>query len=246
MNIPTRQRPCRTGPRHSAGATLIVGMILLLLLTGISLTSLKAIKTDERLAGNLQDRHVAFQAAEAALREAEGYLDRPSLPPAVQGKVYEYGDPNNPGPLELHHRQRQGVRRGVGRDRRSAALHHRADERCRGARAERSAGRPTPVDRPLPHDRTRLRRFSQYARGPSDDLSTQRTVIASEGRIDKNPTSTGHEGPPWQTMRSAARVFASAADRMSGWHLISISPPGHGPREPRVGGQRRRPHEVQP
>jgi type IV pilus assembly protein PilX len=76
-------------------------MILLLLLTAISLTSLKAIKTDERLAGNLQDRHVAFQAAEAALREAEAYLDRPSLPPAVQNKVYEYGDPDNPGPLQL-------------------------------------------------------------------------------------------------------------------------------------------------
>jgi type IV pilus assembly protein PilX len=55
-------------------------MILLLLLTAVSLTSLKAIKTDERLAGNLQDRYVAFQAAESALREAEDFLEQAALP----------------------------------------------------------------------------------------------------------------------------------------------------------------------
>lgn len=56
-------------------------MILLLLMSAVALTSLKAIKTDERMAGNLQDRYLAFQAAEAALREGEGLLDEPALPP---------------------------------------------------------------------------------------------------------------------------------------------------------------------
>lgn len=62
------------------GNALIVGMILLLLMSVISLTSLKAIRTDERLAGNLQDRYLAFQAAEAALRAAEELLEQPALP----------------------------------------------------------------------------------------------------------------------------------------------------------------------
>lgn len=71
----------RHGRAHSArGATLLIGMILLLLMSAVALTSLKAIKTEERMAGNLQDRYLAFQAAEAALREAEGLLDSPSLP----------------------------------------------------------------------------------------------------------------------------------------------------------------------
>ena len=55
-------------------------MVLLLLLTAISLTSLKAIKTDERLSGNLEDRYLAFQAAEAGLRDAEDFLKRRPLP----------------------------------------------------------------------------------------------------------------------------------------------------------------------
>ena len=61
--------------RRQRGATFVIAMVLMLLMTVVTLTSFKAIKTDERLAGNLQDRTVAFQAAEAALREAEATLE---------------------------------------------------------------------------------------------------------------------------------------------------------------------------
>lgn len=75
-----RSRQSTRSQGRDRGSALIVGMVLLLLMTAISLTTLKAIKTDERMAGNLQDRYLAFQAAEAALREAEGILERPALP----------------------------------------------------------------------------------------------------------------------------------------------------------------------
>lgn len=68
-----------TGPQPSRGATLIVGMILLLLMTVLALVSLKSIRTDERMAGNLQDDYLAFQAAEAALRDGETLLSDPDL-----------------------------------------------------------------------------------------------------------------------------------------------------------------------
>lgn len=83
--------------RRTRGATLLVGMILLLLMSAVALTSLKAIKTEERMAGNLQDRNLAFQAAEAALREAEVVLGQPSLPSfgAANG-LYHFYDHNVP------------------------------------------------------------------------------------------------------------------------------------------------------
>jgi len=101
--VPIRRISPRTSSRRAShGATLIVGMILLLLMTAIALTTLKAIKTDEHLTGNQQDRHLAFQAAEAGLREAELLLEQPSLPPFDgNAGLYLYTDPGIPVPLEL-------------------------------------------------------------------------------------------------------------------------------------------------
>ena len=88
--------------RRCRGASLIVGMILLLMMTAVSLTSLKAIKTDERLAGNLQDRYLAFQAAEAALREAENFLEQATLPPFMgTAGLYRFDDQNVPVPFDF-------------------------------------------------------------------------------------------------------------------------------------------------
>lgn len=92
------------GPNRTRGATLIVGMILLMLMTSIALTTLKAVKTDEHLTGNLQDRNLAFQAAEAGLREAEGVLEQPSLPPFNGSNgLYLFSDANVPSPFGFTH-----------------------------------------------------------------------------------------------------------------------------------------------
>jgi len=93
----TIRPPCRA--RRTRGATLIIGMILLLLMSTAALTSLKAIRTDERMAGNLQDRFLAFQSAESALRAGEAMLARPALPVfSAAAGLYRFDDQNVPSP----------------------------------------------------------------------------------------------------------------------------------------------------
>lgn len=72
---------------HSArqgGAALIVVLLLLLIVTLIGLASMRGAILQERMAAATYSRSMAFQAAEAALKEAEAMLasDRP-VPPAA-------------------------------------------------------------------------------------------------------------------------------------------------------------------
>jgi type IV pilus assembly protein PilX len=53
------------------GSVLIIGMLLLLLMTLLGLITTSETRTDARITSNNLDRAIAFQAAEAALREAE-------------------------------------------------------------------------------------------------------------------------------------------------------------------------------
>jgi len=57
------------------GAVLIISMIILLLLTMLGVTSMRTTQLEERMAGNARDRHVAFEAAEAALVAGEEFAD---------------------------------------------------------------------------------------------------------------------------------------------------------------------------
>jgi type IV pilus assembly protein PilX len=56
---------------NQSGAVLIVSLIMLLLLTLIGASSMQTTSLEEKMAGNLRDRNLAFQAAESALRDAE-------------------------------------------------------------------------------------------------------------------------------------------------------------------------------
>ncbi len=56
---------------HQSGAVLIVSLIILLLLTLLGVTSIRTTTMEEKMAGNMRNRDLAFQAAESALREAE-------------------------------------------------------------------------------------------------------------------------------------------------------------------------------
>lgn len=56
------------------GAALIVALIFLLVLTLLGTTAMRGTTMQERMAGNTRDWNLAFQAAEAALREAEDFL----------------------------------------------------------------------------------------------------------------------------------------------------------------------------
>ena len=67
-----------------SGAVLIVSLIMLLLLTLIGVTAMQTTSLEEKMAGNLRDKNLAFQAAESALRAAENSLNPPAvLPPFV-------------------------------------------------------------------------------------------------------------------------------------------------------------------
>ncbi|SEG76871.1 pilus assembly PilX family protein [Marinobacterium lutimaris] len=59
------------GFRNESGAALIVALIMLLLITIVGVSAMQTTTMEEKMAGNLRDRHVAFQAAEAALRQGE-------------------------------------------------------------------------------------------------------------------------------------------------------------------------------
>lgn len=59
------------------GAALIVGLVFLLVMTLIGVTAMQSTTLQERMAGNTRDRHLAFQASEAALREGERWLSDP-------------------------------------------------------------------------------------------------------------------------------------------------------------------------
>ncbi|KPQ01846.1 PilX N-terminal domain-containing pilus assembly protein [Marinobacter sp. HL-58] len=60
--------------RMEAGSALIVSLIMLLLLSLIGLGGMQSTILQERMASNLHDRNIAFQASERALREGEDWL----------------------------------------------------------------------------------------------------------------------------------------------------------------------------
>lgn len=69
--------------QHRRGAALVVVLILLLLMTLLGLASLRGTLLEERMGANTLDRSLAFQAAEAALRQAETLLrGLPAFPAA--------------------------------------------------------------------------------------------------------------------------------------------------------------------
>jgi len=70
----------RGGTPRERGAVLVVGLIFLALMTLIGVTAYSVATQEERMAGNARDRLRAFEAAEAALRDCEGYLGKP-IPP---------------------------------------------------------------------------------------------------------------------------------------------------------------------
>jgi type IV pilus assembly protein PilX len=57
--------------RQQRGATLIVALIFLMVLALLGATAAQNSVLEERMAGNTRDRDLAFQAAEAALKDAE-------------------------------------------------------------------------------------------------------------------------------------------------------------------------------
>jgi type IV pilus assembly protein PilX len=64
---------------NQKGAVLFVGLMMLLVMSLIAVTSMQSSTLEERMAGNTRDTLVALQAAEAALGAGETALDVESL-----------------------------------------------------------------------------------------------------------------------------------------------------------------------
>ena len=67
-------RPPFNSPYTQKGVVLMVGLIMVLLITIVSLAAVRGTGLQESMAGNMRDRNVAFQAAESALRAGEARL----------------------------------------------------------------------------------------------------------------------------------------------------------------------------
>ena len=62
---------------NQSGAVLIISLIMLLLLTLIATTGMQSTTLEEKMAGNMRDKDLAFQAAESAIKAAEAALTPP-------------------------------------------------------------------------------------------------------------------------------------------------------------------------
>lgn len=61
-------------PDQQQGAALAVSLIILTLMTVIGITAVKSSVIENRIATNMYDKQMSFEAAEAALRDAEAWL----------------------------------------------------------------------------------------------------------------------------------------------------------------------------
>lgn len=68
MSISNRS-PDRAATEH--GSVLIITLVMLTMLTLLMISTMRTSNTDERTAANARDWNIAFQAAEAALRDGE-------------------------------------------------------------------------------------------------------------------------------------------------------------------------------
>lgn len=99
---------CFSKGRKESGSALIISLLLLFIITILALAGARNTVLQERMTGNMVDRNMAFQAAEAAMAEGERNLraggfrdaiserDNPGNPNAW---VTFFGDANNSGSI---------------------------------------------------------------------------------------------------------------------------------------------------
>ncbi|OSZ75892.1 PilX N-terminal domain-containing pilus assembly protein [Hydrogenophaga sp. IBVHS1] len=84
MKTPRHFTPRRTAlPQRQAGVALVVALILLVIMTLVGLSALRTVTLEEKMTAQTFDRSLSFQAAEAALREAETVVETTVPTPAA-------------------------------------------------------------------------------------------------------------------------------------------------------------------
>ncbi len=86
--MPTQRSNIWTTSRQQ-GVALIMALVFLLLLTILGITALSTTSLEEKMAGNMKDRNLAFQAAESALLVGENWIstltNKPNFPDTGKG-----------------------------------------------------------------------------------------------------------------------------------------------------------------
>jgi type IV pilus assembly protein PilX len=85
-----------SGSPNEKGSALIVSLIMLLLITLVAVAGMQTTIMQERMSANLYDRDLAFQAAEAALREGEALVSNGARPAIGDSHVYFINDADRP------------------------------------------------------------------------------------------------------------------------------------------------------
>lgn len=87
---------CNFRNTRQQGFALFACLVILLVLTVLATSGMQTSLLQERMAGHLRDRDLAFQAAEAALRQGEDFLEQATLP-AFDGTngLYQPADPGD-------------------------------------------------------------------------------------------------------------------------------------------------------
>ncbi|MFJ5298409.1 PilX N-terminal domain-containing pilus assembly protein [Pseudomonas sp. NPDC088368] len=75
--VGTPFRPIR---HHQRGATLLVAIIMLLIITLLALSSMRGVSLESRITGNLKMQKTLFNAAEGGLRIGENSISRNKAP----------------------------------------------------------------------------------------------------------------------------------------------------------------------
>jgi type IV pilus assembly protein PilX len=73
--------------RRQRGTALVTSLLLLLILTVVGVTAMQVTRMQERMAGNTRDLNLAFQGAEAALRNGEDMIAAEAFAPSPAGGV---------------------------------------------------------------------------------------------------------------------------------------------------------------
>jgi len=94
MTMISTNRPEQPRNRQQ-GAVLVVSLLFLLVLTMLGVSTMRSNAMEERMSGNLRDRNLAFQAAEAALRDAENFIEGIVSVGAFDGTSGLYGTAND-------------------------------------------------------------------------------------------------------------------------------------------------------
>ena len=81
-----RPLPCK-----QQGAVLVVGLIILVVMSIIGISTIGTTVMQEKMSGNVRDRQMAFHAAESALREGEAFIETVVSTSAFDGTDGLYG-----------------------------------------------------------------------------------------------------------------------------------------------------------